>query len=76
MKRSSHKYQVGAIVGTVVDCMAECEIIKRLPKKRYVLKVVKVAHPEPKESWFGKNPRFTADEKQILVQLRMVGEKA
>jgi len=69
-KKSNHKYAVGSIVGVVADCMCECEVIRRLPQKRYVLKVVKIAHPRPKETWFGKNPKFTVDENRIMLCLR------
>ena len=68
--KQTHKYKKGAIVGVVVDCMCDCEVLRRLPKKKYILKAVAIHHPEPKKSWFGNNPKFIAQEKQILVCLK------
>jgi len=64
-----HRYKKGDIVGIVADCMADCKIIKLLPNKEYELQAVKIHHPNPKESFFGKNKRFKAKQNQITVKL-------
>jgi hypothetical protein len=70
-----HKYRAGDIVGVVADCMADCRIVRRLRKKpgeslRYIAQAVKVHHPRPKESFFGKHERFLLEEKRVTVLLR------
>jgi hypothetical protein len=74
-KKKTHKYKAGDIVGICADCMADCEIVRRVRKRdgqalTYVAKAVKIHHPRPKESFFGKNPEFMVREKQISVLLR------
>lgn len=54
--------------------MANCEILELLPKRSgrglsYVAKAVTIHHPRPKESFFGKNPKFEVLERKILIQL-------
>jgi len=64
-----YKYKKGDIVGIVADCMADCKVIKLLPNKEYELEAIKIHHPKPKESFFGKNKRFKARQNQITVKL-------
>lgn len=73
-KKSIHKYKVGDLVGIVVDCMANCEILRCVPKVKgkgltYIAKAVKIHHPRPKESFFGKNSEFEVRERQITLRL-------
>lgn len=72
-----HKYKAGDLVGVVADCMADCKIICRLRKKSgqvlcYVAKAVKIHHPRPKESFFGKNKHFLLEERRVFVLLKEV----
>ena len=72
---SKHKYSVGDLVGICADCMADCEIVQCLPKRKgqaltYVAKAVSIHHPRPEESFFGKNPLFEVRENQIVVCLK------
>ena len=74
MKKQTHKYKVGDIVGICSDCMADCKILKRIPKVKgqvlsYVATAVIIHHPKPKESWFGQNKEFTVREDRIVVKL-------
>lgn len=74
-KKKTHRYEVGDIVGICSDCMADCEILECLSKRKgvglsYVAKAVKIHHPRPKESFFGQNKKFQVREKQIFVLLR------
>lgn len=78
MKDFPHKYKAGDIVGIVSDCMADCKIICRLRKRPgqalcYVVTAVAIHHPRPEESFFGKNKKFLAREKDILVRLQSKG---
>jgi hypothetical protein len=55
--------------------MADCEIVRRIRKKpghalSYVARAVKIHHPRPKESFFGKNKQFLLQEKRIVVFLK------
>jgi len=34
MMLEKHRFKVGDVVGVCSDCMAECEILKVLPKKK------------------------------------------
>ncbi len=74
MKAKGHKYTEGDLVGVCADCMADCVIVKCLPKKpgvalSYVASAVKIHHPKPKTSFFGQNKEFEVGEKQIVVHL-------
>ncbi len=74
-RKKTHRYEVGDIVGICSDCMADCEILERLPKQdgvglSYVAKAVKIHHPRPKESFFGQNEKFRVLERQVVVLLR------
>jgi hypothetical protein len=69
-----HKYKKGDLVGIISDCMADCRILRRLPKREgqalsYVVTAERIHHPKPKESFFGKNEKFTVRERDILVKL-------
>ena len=73
--KTKYKYSVGDVVGICSDCMADCKILKCIPKKKgegvsYVATAIRIHHPNPKESFFGKNKHFTVREKQIVVKLR------
>lgn len=73
-KKKVHKYAVGNIVGVVADCMANCEIIKVIPKKKgkgfcYIAKAVHISHPKPSETFFGKNDTFELPEHRVVVRL-------
>ena len=73
-KKKVHKYKKGDLVGIVVDCMANCRILYRLHKQSgkglsYVATAVKIHHPRPKESFFGKNKKFVVLERQIMLKL-------
>lgn len=70
-----HKYRPGDLVGVVSDCMANCEIVRRIRKRpgqslRYVAHAVVIHHPRPKESFFGKHKQFLVTEREISVLLR------
>lgn len=75
MKTKAHLYKVDDIVGIIGDCMADCKIVECLSKKKgqslsYVATAVKIHHPKPKESFFGRNKTFNVRENQIVVKLR------
>lgn len=65
-----NKYIVGDIVGICSDCMADCKILEILPEKEYIASAVKIYHPKPKDSFFGKNKKFKVKENQIVVLLK------
>lgn len=70
-----HKYRPRDVVGVVADCMADCEIVRRIRKRpgqvvSYVARAVTIHHPQPKESFFGKNKQFLLEERRITVFLR------
>jgi hypothetical protein len=55
--------------------MADCEIVRRVRKRpgralSYVARAVKIHHPRPKESFFGKHKQFLLEERRITVLLR------
>lgn len=55
--------------------MADCEIVRRIKKRQgqvvtYVARAVKIHHPRPEESFFGKNKTFLLEERRILVLLK------
>ena len=73
-KPKTHQYKKDDIVGICADCMANCKILERIPKKKgeafqYVATAVEIHHPNPKESFFGQNKKFKVKEKQIVVKL-------
>ena len=79
-KMITHKYKLGDIVGVVGDCMADCKIVRRPRKKKgqaltYVATAIDIHHPNPKESFFGKNKYFIIPEKRIVVKLGEKGKK-
>jgi len=70
-----HRFKVGDVVGVVGDCMCNCEILEIIPKKKgqshsYIAKAVKISHPNPEETFFGKNEKFIVRDNEILVRLR------
>jgi len=76
MKRKpSHKYRVGDLVGIIVDCMANCRIIRCIPKRKgkglsYIATAERIHSSRPEESFFGKNKEFEVLERNIMVKLR------
>jgi len=75
MSSLPHRYRPGDLVGVVADCMADCEIVRRVRKRpgqalSYIARAVKVHHPRPNESFFGKNKQFLLEERRITVLLR------
>jgi len=72
MTKKSHKYAINDIVGICSDCMADCKITALLPNKTYTATAVKIHHPKPEESFFGKNKFFNVKENQIVVKLRQL----
>ena len=74
-KKKTHKYQVGNIVGVFGGCMARCEILKVILKRKgkgfcYTAKAVHISHSEPSETFFGQNDTFELPERRIVVRLR------
>lgn len=72
--QTEHKYKAGDLVGIVKDCMANCRILRRVPKKKgegftYIATAEKIHHPRPKESFFWKNKEFLIKERKIGVRL-------
>jgi hypothetical protein len=70
----THKYKAGDLVGLVAECMADCKILRRVPKKKgqgfsYIATAVKIHSSTPEETFFGKNKKFTVSEKRIVVKL-------
>ncbi|MDO8640080.1 MAG: hypothetical protein Q7R33_00885 [Nitrosarchaeum sp.] len=63
------KYKINDVVGICSDCMADCRIVKILPNKEYIATAITIHHPKPKESFFGKNKKFTVKESQIVCKL-------
>ncbi len=79
-KPKSHRYKKDDMVGICTDCMADCRIVEVIPKKKgqslsYVASAVSIHHPKPKESFFGKNKKFTVRENQITVKLGWIWKK-
>jgi hypothetical protein len=67
-------YKKGDIVGVIGDCMAECKILEVLPKKKgektsYVATAMKIAHPDPDSTFFGKNEQFCITDKQVVLKI-------
>lgn len=75
MSTLPHRYRPGDVVGVVGDCMADCEIVRRIRKRpgqvlSYIARAVKIHHPKPKESFFGKNKQFLLEERRVTVLLK------
>lgn len=74
-----HRFRVGDVVGVTADCMAECEILEIIPKKKgqshsYVAEAIKINHPKPYESFFGQNKKFVLKDNQILLRISKQNE--
>lgn len=75
MSKTGHRYRAGDLVGVIKDCMANCKILRRMPKKngqgfRYVATAVKIFSDTPDRTFFGRNKTFVLPERRILLKLR------